>query len=96
MIIRTILISLMAIFLASTAVANTDDFPGRTKYPDVEVIEKQALLKKLNHVVVVDARSSLEFDTLRIKGALNIPVASKSFEDKLKSLRAKTNKTIVF
>ena len=96
MIIRSLLISLLGMLLASTVVATPGEFPGRAKYPDVEVIEKQDLLKKLNQVVIVDTRSSLEFDTLRIKDALNIPVASKTFEDQLKSLRATTNKTIVF
>jgi len=47
-------------------------------------------------VVIVDARSSLEFETLRIKNAVNIPIASKKFPEMVKALRAKTKKPIVF
>ena len=94
--LRTILVSLLGLLLIAPAFASNNAFPGRAKYPDVPVIEKQALLGKMNQVVIVDARSSLEFDTLRIKGAINIPVASKTFEDQIKALRAKTSKTIVF
>ncbi|MGD8783832.1 MAG: rhodanese-like domain-containing protein [Thioalkalispiraceae bacterium] len=71
-------------------------FPGRSKYPDVSIISKQDLKDKYNDVVIVDARSSLEFETLRIKDAINIPVASKTFIEQVKTLRNKTNKTIVF
>jgi rhodanese-related sulfurtransferase len=94
--LRTLLVSLSGLALSFAAVAKTNDFPGGSKYPDVAVIEKQELLKKIDQVVIVDARSSLEFDTLRIKGAVNIPVASKTFEDQVRALRAKTDKPIVF
>jgi len=76
--------------------AKDEGFPGRAKYTDVHVIEKADLKARLDQVVVVDARSSLEFDTLRIKGAVNIPVASKTFEDQVVALRGKTAKPIVF
>lgn len=82
--------------VAATASAEESGFPGRAKYPEVPVIEKADLLNKLNEVVIVDTRSSLEFETLRIKGAVNIPVANKTFEDEIQALRAKTGKPIVF
>lgn len=80
----------------TTTGAEESGFPGRAKYPDVPVIEKAELLSKLSDVVIVDTRSSLEFETLRIKGAVNIAVANKTFEDEIKALRAKTTKPIVF
>lgn len=93
--IRLFLFS-FAILLGSSVFAADNGFPGRAKYPEVSVMEKAELLKQFNNVLIVDARSSLEYDTLRIKGALNIPVASKTFEDQIKTLRAKSNKPIVF
>ena len=42
------------------------------------------------------ARSKLEFDTLRIKDAINIPVSNKDFSKQVKSIRAKSDKPIVF
>jgi len=73
-----------------------DDFPGRKKFPKIPYIELNELYKKLNDVVVVDARSKLEFATLRVKTAINIPVASESFEAEVGKLRASTQKPIVF
>jgi rhodanese-related sulfurtransferase len=82
--------SLSAVFAADNG------FPGRKKFPEVAVVEKEQLLKIIDDVVIVDARSPLEFKTLRIKGAVNIPVANKTFVDDIKALRAKNSKPIVF
>lgn len=82
--------------LLSSAYAADSGFPGRATYPEIPVMEKEDLQKQIQNVVVVDARSDLEFDTLRIKGAVNIPVAAKDFEEQVKALRAKTDKPIVF
>jgi rhodanese-related sulfurtransferase len=93
----SLLFVLYGIFMVSTAGFAADTgFPGRAKYPEVPIYEKSELLKRFNEVVIVDARSSLEYATLRIKGAVNIPVASKTFEDQVKALRTKTSKPIVF
>ena len=48
-----------------------EGFPGRKKYPDVPYIELGDLYAKLlrNEVVIVDARSNYEFETLQVKGA---------------------------
>ena len=80
------------------ALAADEGFPGRDKYPDVKFIELADLYKRKarDEVVIVDARSNYEFETLRIKDAINIPVANKTFEQDIKKLRKKTDKTIVF
>jgi len=46
-----------------------DEFPGRAKYKKIPYIELEDLYNKINDVVVVDVRSKLEFETLRIKTA---------------------------
>lgn len=89
------LIALTSLFLGSAAFA-ADDFPGRAKYKKVPYIELEDLYKNLKDTVVVDARSSLEFETLRVKTAVNIPVASEDFEAKVAKLRESTDKPIVF
>ncbi len=95
---KTIIFSLSILLsvFSSTAFAADGEFPGRAEYPEIPLYSKTDLLKDFNKVVIVDARSSLEFETLRIKGALNIPVASRKFAGIVKGLRAKTNKPIVF
>ena len=88
----TVLISLFS----SISVFASEGFPGRAEFPEIPLYEKSALLKDLNKVVIVDSRSSLEFETLRIKNAVNISVASKDFVKKVKALRASTTRPIVF
>ena len=83
------------LFIA-TASANNKGFPGRDEFPDIPVLEIPELKSKLDQVVVVDARSKYEYDTLRIKGSIHIPVAAKTFEQQVQQLRSKTNKPIVF
>ena len=96
MFFRTLTIALLGLLSLSSAHAENSAFPGRAKFPDVPIYEKVDLLKNMDQVVIVDTRSSLEYDTLRIKGAINIPVASKTFEEEIQALRATTNKPIVF
>ena len=91
--IPTILLSL---FSSISAIAADKGFPGRAEFPEIPLYQKADLLRDLNKVVVVDARSSLEFKTIRVKGAVNIPIASKKFTEMVKALRKKTKKSIVF
>lgn len=80
----------------ATASANNNGFPGREEFPDIPVFEISTLKSKIDQVVVVDTRSQYEYDTLRIKGSIHIPVAAKTFEQQVQKLRSKTNKPIVF
>ena len=71
-------------------------FPGRKLFFAVPVMELAELYKKINNVVVVDVRSKFEFDTLQIKGAINIPLADRTFGKKINALRKTHDKPIVF
>lgn len=83
-------------FCFTSVFAKSDDFPGRVKYPGIPVIELDQLYAKRANSVIVDVRSKLEFTTLRVKGSINIPVASKTFEQQVLDLRDSTDRTIVF
>ncbi|MDH5325212.1 MAG: rhodanese-like domain-containing protein [Gammaproteobacteria bacterium] len=89
---------LLVSLLASSFVYAAEDFPGRThnKYKNVPYIELNDLHSRLANVTIVDVRSAFEFNTLKIKSAINIPVAFDTFEDEVKKLHAKTKKTLVF
>jgi len=84
--------------VAMAADKDKEGFPGRSheKYKNVPYIELEDLHKKFKDVVVVDVRSKFEYDTLQIKGAVNIPVAMKTFGEEIQKLRAKTDKPLVF
>ncbi len=84
-----------AILFATSATANTTNFPHRTKFSDVTVIEIGELHRKLDDVIVVDVRSRYEFETLHIKGAINISLSDRNFATKLKDLRKGKLTTLV-
>lgn len=73
------------------------DFPLRKKYPKAPVISIEELEKNMANVVIVDVRSSLEYDTLRIKGAKHISLSvGRAFKTAITELRSSTSKVIVF
>ena len=82
--------------LMTNANAKSNEFPGRSEYPDIPVYELSQLKKDYDKVVIVDTRSQYEYDTLRIKNSIHIPVAAKSFEQQVQKLRSSTTKPIVF
>ena len=84
------------LLVATASAASNNTFPGRAEYPDIPVYELSDLINTFDQVVVVDTRSQYEYDTLRIKGSIHIPVAAKTFEDQVQALRTKTKKPIVF
>lgn len=95
---KNILLSLVILFsiLFSTFGFANEGFPGRAEYPEIALYQKADLLRDFDKVMIVDARSALEFKTIHVKGSINIPVASKKFPDMVKALRKKTDKRIVF
>jgi rhodanese-related sulfurtransferase len=87
----------LLVWLSTTVLAWAADkeFPGRDIYTDVSVIALQDLKKRLADVVVIDVRSEYEYQTLRIKDARNIPLASKDFVEQMGKLRVETDKDII-
>jgi len=67
-----------------------EEFPYRKDYPTVPVIELSQLKDGYdrNEFIPVDVRSTLEFETIHIKGAPHISMANVQFEDNLKQLAA--------
>lgn len=86
---RFIIILLCCWLPGPGAFAANDEFPGRKLYLAVPYIELDDAYKRRNSVVFVDVRSDYEYRTLRIKGAINIPLADKNFIGKMQQLRGK-------
>lgn len=89
--------SALVLWMTTTALvwAADEEFPGRKTYPEVPYISLSDLKKRFDNVIVVDVRSSYEYDTLSIKGAQNISLSSSTFVDEMAKLRAGTDKDIV-
>ena len=96
--ISIILSCLVLTLLGSVGHAAEEGFPGRQleKYSMVPVVELDDLYRRRDEFVVVDVRSRFEFDTLRIKGAVNIPVTAEDFEDLVRKLREQGGKPFAF
>ncbi|MCB1734039.1 MAG: rhodanese-like domain-containing protein [Gammaproteobacteria bacterium] len=81
--------------LVTTPTIADDAYPLRAQYPDVPLIELEALHAELNDVTVVDVRSAFEYSVLHISGALNAPVADHRFPLLVQELRQSTGKPLV-
>ncbi|OZG69763.1 sulfurtransferase [Hahella sp. CCB-MM4] len=82
-------IALFALTLLALSAQAEEEFPGRRQYPAVEYIELQDFYQKLNEekIVAVDVRTDYEYNTLHIKGAVNISLTSDTFIDDMKILQ---------
>lgn len=88
--VRVLLLIVVGQFLTVPVFAATaDEFPGRKSYPAVPYIEldKAHQARASNQAIIVDVRSAYEYDTLRIKDAINISVHDAGFVDAMRKLR---------
>ncbi len=77
--------------------AADDDFPLRPYYPEVPFIGTEELLEKYDTTIIIDIRSSFEYDVAKINKAVLLPLTETEFAEKLEKLRPKTAPTpIVF
>lgn len=87
---------LAVLLLAGGGVWASDEMPGRSRYPTVKWVELAQLQAMRPKVIIVDARSQYEFDTLHIKDAVNIVLGAQGFVAAIKALRAESTHPIVF
>lgn len=74
-----------------------EEFPLRKQYIDVAIYTTADLARRYSEVVIVDVRSKFEYDTLRVKDALILPITDRGFVNKLRKLREESGtKPIVF
>lgn len=81
---------------ANETTTKEGEFPGRDIYRNVSTISTFELFKKKNKFTIIDTRSDYEHETLSIKGAVNIPLTSINFSERIKALYKKEGKTLVF
>lgn len=80
----------------SDKISKSEDFPGRKNYRNVPYISAIDLYKDKNDVLIIDTRSDYEYETLNIKGSINIPLSSLNFSERIKKLYTEQKKTLVF
>jgi len=98
--LKCLAVMLIVFVVSHLAVANeksSKEFPGRDLYPEVPFIQLKDFYqkRKRKEIIVVDVRSEYEYKTLRMEGAINIPLASKDYVSEMKKLRASSTVPIV-
>ena len=63
--LKLLLLPLLLLIQAAPLLAE-ETFPHRSLFPRVETIELEELYNKRNDVVIIDVRSTYEYDTLHI------------------------------
>ena len=86
---RAIFLLLAAMLLPCAAAQAAEDFPLRPYYPEVTPISTPDLLKIYDDALILDIRSSFEYDVARINNAVLLPLTDPDFASKLEKLRAK-------
>ena len=99
----SIVILTLAALISCLAFVNlalsAEGYPHREKYSDIAIISTEDLKEKYDDVVIIDVRSQVEFDVVRIKKAIHIPISSRNFEKMLNEQqfsREESKKSIVF
>lgn len=75
--------------------ADNAEFPGRDRFPDIHFFEIDELNNRYGKINIVDVRSDLEFNTLHIKDAINIPLSSDDFVERMQNLLSETRLPLV-
>jgi len=97
--INILILSFMFCLIQTTSAAETspdERFPLRQQYGSVVTISLQKFSQVFDDVIIVDVRSQLEFQTLHILNATNIPIANMGFMPKLRVLRKNDQRPIIF
>ena len=87
---------LVVALLFGSTVAQANMFPHREKFNDVPVIEIGAFRQTMGTVTIIDVRSKYEYETLHIKGAINIPLTSIDFGKLVREIQNADKNKIVF
>ncbi len=100
--LRTISVILSVFILSLTSgiafvQAGSADYPGRALYPDVHYLTTDEFHQAYEQAIIVDARSNLEYQTIRIPKAIRHGVYDADFAKQIKKLRSDhSDKKIIF
>jgi len=83
----------LALLLLAAPARAQEGFPLRAYYPEVPFITTEQLIKVYDEALVMDIRSSFEYDVAKINKAVLLPLTDLEFSTKLEKLRAKESAT---
>ncbi len=85
---KTALISILA-FICTASMALASEFPGRVEFPGVPYITSADLHTdyKAGNIIIVDVRSTIEYNVIHPVDALHISVSKMDFIKRVKTLK---------
>lgn len=94
---KTTLLSFLLTFSCyfSVAIAGDDQFPLRVKFPSIPTIEMKDLEDNYAKAIIVDVRSSHEFNVIHIEKAIHISMGDQAFLPSLAKSRAKDSEQLM-
>lgn len=92
--LATISLALLMVFSClAQAFAADDEFPLRKKYPEVKYITTEDLAAQYEDIIIVDVRSTMEFDVAHINKAEHVSISQATFTKDLELVRAMDGST---
>ena len=81
---------IIALIFIGNTLSYATELPYRKDYPDVQIVELEDLKVGYDNktFMIVDVRSSLEYDVIRIKGAFHVKLSNANFISNLQALSA--------
>jgi rhodanese-related sulfurtransferase len=89
----------LGLVLGLAAFAAAVEYPYRKDFPKIPTIDSEKLYKQheVDKVVIIDVRSSIEYDVIHAEGALHIPLSNANFVKEIQELsRLYPDKKIAF
>ena len=89
----------LGLVLGLAAFAAAVEYPHRKDFPKIQTMDSETLYKQyeVDKVIIVDVRSSIEYDVIHADGALHIPLSNVNFVKNIQELsRLYPDKKIAF
>ncbi len=89
----------LGLVLGLAAFAAAVEYPHRKDFPKIQTIDSETLYKQheVDKVIIVDVRSSIEYEVIHAEGAIHIPLSNANFVKEIQKLsRLYPDKKIAF
>jgi rhodanese-related sulfurtransferase len=90
----SVFILLLLSLTAHSVAAN--EFPGRTEFPEQAVIELEELYNNRANMIIIDTRTDFEYNVIHIKDSVHVNFEADDYIDRLKEIRQKDRRKMVF
>jgi rhodanese-related sulfurtransferase len=97
-----LIVGVTACLPTAAGAEQNNEFPLRWRYPDVKTLSTQEFYAMRDSVLVVDARTRFEWETMRVNGSINVPVdevdngRNRAFEEDISKVQKANTNPIVF